>query len=102
MPTTTPINYNNATCPMIQATYFQFFDIIRTHKAWNLHLEFENSMTIWYDEAQRNVRPPMVILKEYEKEKKKLMKELRGFKDICKQQGAVVDEVMYKDHFNPA
>jgi len=99
MPTNTPINWNNAKDIETQMTYPEFFETIRNHKAWRLHMEFENSLTIWYDEGQRERRSPKMILKEYEKEKKKLMKDLQPYKHLCKQPGSVIDQVM-REHFH--
>ena len=94
-----PINYNNAKDSETQMAYPEFFEIIRNHKAWRLHLEFEGSLRREYDEGRNFNRTPEIILKEYEKEKLKLMKELKPFKHLCKQPGSVIEKVM-REHFH--
>jgi hypothetical protein len=84
------INDDNANDAMLQATYPEFYDLIHNHRSWMLYDEFHRSMTHDYTEAERLHRPTDTILAEYEKEKKKLMKLLQPFKNVCKQPGVVL------------
>ena len=90
----TPINYDNAKEIDIQMTFPEFFEIIRNHRAYILYAEFEYSLTNSYTEAQRVRRSPEMILKDYHKEKRKLMKLLQPYKHLCKQPGLIIDQVM--------
>ena len=97
MPSKTAINYNNACSPIIQQNFPEFYEIIRNHRAFILHAEFDYSLTRFYSDADRERRSTDTILKEYEKEKKKLMKLLRPYKNICCQPGSVIDQVMRQE-----
>jgi hypothetical protein len=89
---TAPINAFNASDIDTQTTYPEFFEVIRNHKAYNLYFQFSVAMT----RPPGETNPATGILKEYEKEKKKLMKELQIYKTHCKQPGAVIDDFMWK------
>jgi hypothetical protein len=91
---TAPINAFNASDIDTQTTYPEFYEVIRNHKAYNLYFKFSVSMT-----RPAGERPQRDYLKEYEKEKKKLMKELQIYKSYCKQPGAVIDDFMWKSFF---
>jgi hypothetical protein len=88
---TAPINAFNASDIDTQTTYPEFYEVIRNHKAYNLYFKFSVSMT----------HQAGGFLKEYEKEKKKLMKELQIYKSYCKQPGAVIDDFMWKSFYPP-
>ena len=91
---TTPINYDNAKEIDTQMSFPEFFEIIRNHRAYILHAEFEYSLTSFYTNIQRERRSPEMILSEYFKEKRKLMKLLQPYKHLCKQPGLVIDKVL--------
>jgi len=93
MPTNTPINYNNAKDTETHMAYPEFFETIWGHRAFTLYAEFDYSLTRFYSEEQRQNRSTDTILKEFEKEKKKLMKLLQPYKNLCKQPGSVIDQV---------
>ena len=97
MPSKTAINYNNACSPIIQQNYPEFFDVIHNHRAFTLHAEFDYSLTRFYTDEDRQRRSTDTILKEYEKEKKKLMKLLQPYKHLCCQPGSVIDQVMRQE-----
>ena len=88
------INWNNANDAEIQTQYREFFDLIRNHKAYNLYFQFSVCMTLPPGEGNK----AQAILKEYEKEKKKLMKELQIYKQYCKQPGVIIDRIMWREH----
>jgi len=83
------INYDNASTIETQNEYPEFFAIIRSHKAFRLYHQFIASLNEPYN--------PRDVLKEYEKEKKKLMKLLQPFKHLCKQPGVAIDRVMREE-----
>jgi hypothetical protein len=91
--TTAPINTFNAGDIDTQTTYPEFFDVIRNHIAYTLYFRFANSLRI--PEEERDGKD---YLKEYEKEKKKLMKALQIYKQYCKQPGSVIDKFMWREH----
>jgi hypothetical protein len=88
------INYTNANWVSTQREYEPFFDVIRNHKAYNLYFQFSH----WVEQPPGDDNKAQLILKQYEKEKKKLMKELQIYKTHCKQPGVIIDKVMWEDH----
>ena len=91
--TTAPINTFNAGDIDTQTTYPEFFDVIRNHIAYTLYFRFANSLRI--PEEERDGKD---YLKMYEKEKKKLMKDLGVYHQYCKQPGSVIDKFMWREH----
>jgi hypothetical protein len=89
-----PINAFNAGDIDTQTTYPEFFDVIRNHKAYNLYFQFSTSL----EQLANEFHPAKGILKQYEKEKKKLMKDLGVYHQYCKQPGAVIDKFMWNEH----
>jgi len=88
------INYNNCRDNDIQNRYGDFFDAIRNHKATALYARW--AATIGTDAAAPG------DMKEYYKEKTKLMKHLNTFTNntgvqLCKQPGAVIDRILWQD-----
>jgi hypothetical protein len=94
------INNDNANDTMLQATYPEFYDLINNHRSWMLYQEFHRSMTYDYTEEESQRRPTDMVLKEYEKEKKKLIKLLQPYKDICKQPGVVLHRLHWDAWMN--
>jgi hypothetical protein len=92
--TSSAINHDNATSIETQTEYAPFFDVIRRHKAYNLYFQFATSL----EQLANEFHPAKDILKQYEKEKKKLMKELGVYHQYCKQPGVIIDKVMWQDH----
>jgi len=87
------INYDNAMWASTQTEYAPFFDVIRNHKAYNLYFQFSH----WLEQEPGDENKAQLILKQYEKEKKKLMKELQIYKSHCKQPGVIIDKVMFEE-----
>jgi hypothetical protein len=92
--TASAINYDNARDADTQTAYAPFFDVIRNHKAYNLYFQFSVCLTQPPGEGNK----AKLILNQYEKEKKKLMKELQIYKTHCKQPGVIIDRIMWGDH----
>jgi hypothetical protein len=100
------INWRSCEDSEIQNAYPDFFRTIREHKAHKLYGQWAISLGVPRDAFQ-----PPHDMKEYYKEKKKLMAILRGImepcgncdritacvKQLCVQPGAVIDRILWND-----
>ena len=93
------INYKNCRDVGIQHSYPAFFDAIQNHKATALYAR-------WAATIGTNIAAPD-DMKEYYKEKAKLMRHLNTFTlpdtttRLCKQPGAVIDRIHWRDWILP-
>jgi len=92
---TAPINSRNARLYETELKYPVFFEIIRNHKTHRL-----------YGAWAAKIRAGEIVdddMKEFEREKKNLMKILKEYTSpngahLCSQPGAVIMRVLWRDH----